>query len=938
MSKQTTSWASALILSLIITVLCSQHTLAYDTLIETTTQALPFQTTISFDIQGTINETITITYDNWLSGPGTITFADPLFQLEVIVLIPTGTSPGNYSRTLFLDRNGTIEEKTIAIIIRNTDNDNDGYSPPQDCNDSDPNINPGKNETYYNGKDDDCNPLTEDNFQFSVQISNHEANIGVPIDLSIIAINGSTVRIEICEQGQGFVPCYSPITLPNTIYPTTIRLPYTNSSGAYILTASMTYQGTVKYYETAYVIQNSLSATIEGDLQKDTNEMFTIRITPGGGITPYTYLWKIPEKPDYAGSELNVSYATSGERVLNITITDKAGNQLNTTMTLTVKKTYPVIITVTDNNTGSRVPDATITVKDKEVKTDTNGQARLTISQGTHTFSVLKEGYDLENVRYTIDRETNFTISLAKKDTIPPGITLITPANNSITNDGTFTYAVTDESLTSCEIFVGLANESLLALKNKTANLPAGTYAATVSLHDGMYKWRVHCEDNKQNKAKSSLSFFEMKTGALPEPAAVIEQQADKGQINLIDELYNALDRMKTFSFQEQEAAELLDYEQKINDALKLIERANRDINDLKYRVDLSDREKEEKSKDIAQKIEDIYSNTPINLKVNKDKVFLKYPSEDEMVSFMDTYYKTYSKAFRSLIIDYQKKASAQTRAMQITLEFIDGSTKEITLIAKELTIANQSREDILIEIIPTGIANPQEITFSQNTVRTQEGIYQVEEPDQQLIYQIEKIIPLEKTENLITIIINKKFVPDMTIPTGYATISLGETLTLRNLLVILALILCLAFILHQTDGAAGLKAAISRGNKQLNYARVIITDARDQADAGNLHDARQLFSDLKNIYAELREKEQYNLSAEINNLASFLDKQELLSRIRRCRDCLESKETGLAISEYQNMQALFNILPEEDRESVYPEVISLHNTLQQCLNNEQTA
>ena len=57
----------------------------------------------------------------------------------------------------------TDPENMVNLSLTVTDGDRDGYNYTVDCDDTDPEINPGMNETAYNGMDDDCNPATKDN-------------------------------------------------------------------------------------------------------------------------------------------------------------------------------------------------------------------------------------------------------------------------------------------------------------------------------------------------------------------------------------------------------------------------------------------------------------------------------------------------------------------------------------------------------------------------------------------------------------------------------------------------------------------------------------------------------------------------------------------------------------------------------------------------------
>ncbi len=97
------------------------------------------------------------------------------------------------------------------------DADADGFSPPEDCDDGDPEVNPGRTEVSNNDKDDDCDPETEDACDedvFDEDAPNDDAGSAVAVadwnndaaaqlrDLSICHGDEDWYRIQVA-QGDG---------------------------------------------------------------------------------------------------------------------------------------------------------------------------------------------------------------------------------------------------------------------------------------------------------------------------------------------------------------------------------------------------------------------------------------------------------------------------------------------------------------------------------------------------------------------------------------------------------------------------------------------------------------------------------------------------------------------------------------------------------------
>ena len=97
--------------------------------------------------------------------------------------------------------NSTTMQTWIVKVI-DIDNDLDGWNANIDCEDTNPHINPGIKEIFYNGIDDDCNPITLDNN--SPPIANNQTistlqNVSVSITFTATDVDDDMLNFSIVD-------------------------------------------------------------------------------------------------------------------------------------------------------------------------------------------------------------------------------------------------------------------------------------------------------------------------------------------------------------------------------------------------------------------------------------------------------------------------------------------------------------------------------------------------------------------------------------------------------------------------------------------------------------------------------------------------------------------------------------------------------------------
>ena len=351
-------------------------------------------------------------------------------------------------------------------------------------------------------------------------------------------------------------------------------------------------------------------------------------------------------------------------------MTDSAGNNATANFIANINPTVSSDCPGDDASTGAPLSNATVQVKRGSVddqptslNTDNTGKAVFDRVPDRYTVFVMRAGYSYYLNESRIDADTTFYVALQPQDTEKPVVTLLAPENDSaVTVPVTVSFTVQDTSQTTCVISLAKDGEQWFQQAGTQTVADSQTHSFSLtSLEEASYQYMIECTDASGNVGDSERRSFTVGQAA---PSATDAPATSFGNdsLSVIDRAYGAYD---SFTSDQKTLADLLGWEETIKQQQRTIERAQRDIQALQFRNDLSDAEKAQQQTDIQNTLADAQNSVPVDLAILESRTQVSYPTAQDLANLSPAIRQQKGYAFT----DEQLATYLQTVQQEFTVE-----------------------------------------------------------------------------------------------------------------------------------------------------------------------------------------------------------------------------------------------------------------------------
>jgi hypothetical protein len=760
----------------------------------------------------------------------------------------------------------------------------------------------------------------------NIQLTKPSFGLGEIGQYIINANNNSNVTITICPVASGWVQCYVTPVFVNYTYPLTQALPYTNKTGKYMIQAVMNYKNYTLSTNTTYDTANTITATITAsNITVGVGSIITFNAVASGGIGTYSYKWTMHDNTRFDGTSAYKNYTSSGTYKVNLNVNDSQGNQYNTSIDVVIKNYYTLTVVVTDKDTGSRITDSKVEVNNDIRQTDSNGIATFRLLDNSYDIYVSKNNYGgyVNSVGLSADRTVYMNMSF--QDVVPPRITLLTDNDFVFSQDNVkLKFKADDATNVACSLYTASMNDSWYTLKDSGDNLLANTEYTfeLTNLSYGGYKWRVECFDTEKNKGVSEERKFVISDSN----TALVLQYTNSNS----DAINTALDNLNKLSGEESEVADILTVREDLKDLLERINRMDKDIHDLAFRRDLDEKGKQDVQQNLTQTLEYMKYNTPINIQISDSKTFVKYIKDIDLNILLEEYISIKNmnvnkKAFLESTKSVQSKAVISTRVRSVVLHYLDGKTKEITLVTKtikpstsddELLFEN-SKTITFVEVVPKSIASSMKqlnMLNKEYTVLKDDPVIEFAPNIKTINYYIDKKVDAQDFQKVDTVIIDKN-INALRSPTGLAILGVDNISDIpidgQTIMIVLILVLLMFYLVLHFELIDKLRSIGFGSKKKITYVKVLINDALDYLEAEDYEKAAFVYREIKLSYESSNSFVRKKVYTESYELCNKLDLKYTEYLLEHIESYIRQENKTAAILEFDKLEKTYNRLDD---------------------------
>ncbi len=870
----------------------------------------------SYQITATSNEYANISYS--FNSAGLVKAADVARSANITMLPNTG---GNSIVIAATDMQGNSQSYqyffNFSLVGSGT------------CSDAIQNYHEGSNETGV-----DCGGPCAACIPFSISTDKDSYALGDLIYVSVQARPDAQHNITITGPGYATSFAYNGSTYyiifpPNPgLYKINISLAYRNLSPDYI----------VKFFTVNSSSQShGISAAITANATTiNANEAIEFKSQITGNLTIPSYRWDLNSDnvTDSTGQNVNFTYNSPGTYTANLTAFDNASSA-SAAITITVRNFYNVTINVT-STLNAPIPLAYVTINSETKAAAPLAQFHL--PRNDYTLYINASGFESRTPSISVSQNSTYSFVLVRTEVSPPVITLTGPDNGqvSIFSNATFRFVAKAETTVNCILLTARQGQGWIS-KAEVSVTGQSEQAITISgLENATHSWRVECSDEAGNTAVSETRSITVQLQgelSLGKEEELVAQLV--GQINEVIAGMNAYDKP------EKEAAEALNLLNDLEKSKTELERAIRDLRNVKWR---NFNGTEEKSF-IEEKTNEIYTiadNITTGITVKKMARFVSYPTKQDVKDTTLLYLNSTGKKLTQKEIEkyadenikLQQSVVITTDYKVIELTMRGGRKRTLTLVQKSLEFKDGLQNLVLIETIPKDVAKSvSNIKFlvDYDTVSGGHAVIIKIPGSMKFSYYLEEELTPEQIQKTISALLTKPVAQRTGSgnglgPTGFAVFSgnlpiggQGARLAAEVVLVVVLLTIYLAY-------ARGFPHRESKQLKQLKQLTQQIT--AELQKQGNYGQAKKLYAEAGSVYKQLNPHERQAVYSAISELRYELDAQCVKGMIDEALSLLSQGKQAEARRAYEKMSLLYKSLPAANKKTVHESCSELHQKL----------